>query len=234
MKLVLLAGGFGTRFSEETKKKPKPLIRIGPKPIIWHIMKIYSAHGIKDFIICLGYKGEMIKNTIKKEAKIQNWNIKFVKTGLKTMTGGRIKRIKNFIGKDNFFFMSYGDGLCNVNIKKLISFHLRKKKIATITAIRQPSRFGILKINKSNIVTECREKPLNYINGGFFVLSKAIFSYIKNDNTIFEKDCLTKLSNNRQLASYKHHGFWSCMDTLKEKIHITKLWNQKNCPWKIW
>ena len=234
MKLVLLAGGFGTRFSEETKKKPKPLIRIGPKPIIWHIMKIYSAHGIKDFIICLGYKGEMIKNTIKKEAKIQNWNIKFVKTGLKTMTGGRIKRIKNFIGKDKFFFMSYGDGLCNVNIKKLISFHLRKKKIATITAIRQPSRFGILKINKSNIVTECREKPLNYINGGFFVLSKAIFSYIKNDNTIFEKDCLTKLSNNRQLASYKHHGFWSCMDTLKEKIHITKLWNQKNCPWKIW
>ena len=234
MKLVLLAGGFGTRFSEETKKKPKPLIRIGPKPIIWHIMKIYSAHGIKDFIICLGYKGEMIKNTIKKEAKIQNWNIKFVKTGLKTMTGGRIKRIKKFIGKDNFFFMSYGDGLCNVNIKKLISFHLRKKKIATITAIRQPSRFGILKINKSNIVTECREKPLNYINGGFFVLSKSIFSYIKNDNTIFEKDCLTKLSNNRQLASYKHHGFWSCMDTLKEKIHITKLWNQKNCPWKIW
>ena len=234
MKLVLLAGGFGTRFSEETKKKPKPLIRIGPKPIIWHIMKIYSAHGIKDFIICLGYKGEMIKNTIKKEAKIQNWNIKFVKTGLKTMTGGRIKRIKKFIGNDNFFFMSYGDGLCNVNIKKLISFHLRKKKIATITAIRQPSRFGILKINKSNIVTECREKPLNYINGGFFVLSKAIFSYIKNDNTIFEKDCLTKLSNNRQLASYKHHGFWSCMDTLKEKIHITKLWNQKNCPWKIW
>ena len=234
MKLVLLAGGFGTRFSEETRKKPKPLIRIGPKPIIWHIMKIYSAHGIKDFIICLGYKGEMIKNTIKKEAKIQNWNIKFVKTGLKTMTGGRIKRIKNFIGKDKFFFMSYGDGLCNVNIKKLISFHLRKKKIATITAIRQPSRFGILKINKSNIVTECREKPLNYINGGFFVLSKAIFSYIKNDNTIFEKDCLTKLSNNRQLASYKHHGFWSCMDTLKEKIHITKLWNQKNCPWKIW
>ena len=182
MKLVLLAGGFGTRFSEETKKKPKPLIRIGPKPIIWHIMKIYSAHGIKDFIICLGYKGEMIKNTIKKEAKIQNWNIKFVKTGLKTMTGGRIKRIKNFIGKDNFFFMSYGDGLCNVNIKKLISFHLRKKKIATITAIRQPSRFGILKINKSNIVTECREKPLNYINGGFFVLSKAIFSYIKNSH----------------------------------------------------
>ena len=128
MKLVLLAGGFGTRFSEETKKKPKPLIRIGPKPIIWHIMKIYSAHGIKDFIICLGYKGEMIKNTIKKEAKIQNWNIKFVKTGLKTMTGGRIKRIKNFIGNDKFFFMSYGDGLCNVNIKKLISFHLRKKK----------------------------------------------------------------------------------------------------------
>ena len=190
-------------------------------------MKIYSAHGIKDFIICLGYKGEMIKNTIKKEAKIQNWNIKFVKTGLKTMTGGRIKRIKNFIGKDKFFFMSYGDGLCNVNIKKLISFHLRKKKIATITAIRQPSRFGILKINKSNIVTECREKPLNYINGGFFVMEPEFLKFIEDDQTYLEREPLEKATTQRQLVAFKHKGFWQCMDTQRDKDKLNKALNSK-------
>ena len=171
MKLVILAGGYGTRISEETKIKPKPLIKIGDKPIIWHLMKIYSEFGIKEFIICLGYKGYMIKEELTKYMKSENWKIKFVNTGLHTMTGGRVKRIEKYIDKDKNFCLSYGDGLSNVNIKKLVKFHLDKNKIATLTAVKYKNPKGILSINKIFNVNSIKEKPIEYINGGFFILT---------------------------------------------------------------
>ena len=234
MKLVILAGGYGTRISEETKIKPKPLIKIGDKPIIWHLMKIYSTFGIKEFIICLGYKGYMIKKELDKYMKGENWKIKFIDTGLHTMTGGRIKRIKKYINKDKHFCLSYGDGLSNVNIKKLIKFHLDKNKIATLTAVKYKNPKGILSINKTSYVNNIKEKPIEYINGGFFVLSSKIFKYLKNDKSIFEQDCLPVLSKNKQLLAFKHNGFWACMDTLREKKELNALWKQKKCAWKIW
>tara|TARA_B100000780_G_scaffold238960_1_gene180548 strand:- start:1136 stop:1840 length:705 start_codon:yes stop_codon:yes gene_type:complete len=234
MKLVILAGGYGTRISEETKIKPKPLIKIGDKPIIWHLMKIYSTFGIKEFIICLGYKGYMIKKELDKYMKGENWKIKFIDTGLHTMTGGRIKRIKKYINKDKHFCLSYGDGLSNVNIKKLIKFHLDKNKIATLTAVKYKNPKGILSINKTSDVNNIKEKPIEYINGGFFVLSSKIFKYLKNDKSIFEQDCLPVLSKNKQLLAFKHNGFWACMDTLREKKELNALWKQKKCAWKIW
>ena len=234
MKLVILAGGYGTRLSEETKIKPKPLVKIGNKPIIWHLMKIYSSYGIKEFIICLGYKGYMIKNEIAKYIKSENWKIKFINTGLHTMTGGRIKRIQKYINKDKHFCLSYGDGLSNVNIKKLIKFHLNKNKIATLTAVKYKNPKGVLSINKTSNINNIKEKPIEYINGGFLVLSNEIFKYLKNDQTIFEKDCLPVLSKNKQLLAFKHNGFWACMDTLREKKELNNLWNYKNCDWKIW
>ena len=234
MKLVILAGGYGTRISEETKIKPKPLIKIGDKPIIWHLMKIYSTFGIKEFIICLGYKGYMIKKELDKYMKGENWKIKFIDTGLHTMTGGRIKRIKKYINKDKHFCLSYGDGLSNVNIKKLIKFHLDKNKIATLTAVKYKNPKGILSINKISNVKNIKEKPIEYINGGFFVLSSKIFKYLKNDKSIFEQDCLPVLSKNKQLLAFKHNGFWACMDTLREKKELNTMWKQKTCKWKIW
>ena len=234
MKLVILAGGYGTRISEETKIKPKPLIKIGNKPIIWHLMKIYSTFGIKEFIICLGYKGYMIKEELGKYMKGENWKIKFINTGLHTMTGGRVKRIKKYINKDKHFCLSYGDGLSNVNIKKLIKFHLDKNKIATLTAVKYKNPKGILSINKISDVNNIKEKPIEYINGGFFVLSSKIFKYLKNDKSIFEQDCLPVLSKNKQLLAFKHNSFWACMDTLREKKELNALWKQKKCEWKIW
>ena len=234
MKLVILAGGYGTRISEETKIKPKPLIKIGNKPIIWHLMKIYSTFGIKEFIICLGYKGYMIKEELGKYMKGENWKIKFINTGLHTMTGGRVKRIKKYINKDKHFCLSYGDGLSNVNIKKLIKFHLDKNKIATLTAVKYKNPKGILSINKISDVNNIKEKPIEYINGGFFVLSSKIFKYLKNDKSIFEQDCLPVLSKNKQLLAFIHNGFWACMDTLREKKELNALWKQKKCAWKIW
>tara|TARA_B110000971_G_scaffold162819_1_gene166550 strand:+ start:317 stop:1021 length:705 start_codon:yes stop_codon:yes gene_type:complete len=234
MKLVILAGGYGTRISEETKIKPKPLIKIGNKPIIWHLMKIYSTFGIKEFIICLGYKGYMIKEELGKYMKGENWKIKFINTGLHTMTGGRVKRIKKYVNKDKHFCLSYGDGLSNVNIKKLIKFHLDKNKIATLTAVKYKNPKGILSINKISDVNNIKEKPIEYINGGFFVLSSKIFKYLKNDKSIFEQDCLPVLSKNKQLLAFKHNGFWACMDTLREKKELNALWKQKKCAWKIW
>ena len=234
MKLVILAGGYGTRISEETKIKPKPLIKIGKKPIIWHLMKIYSTFGIKEFIICLGYKGYMIKEELAKYMKNENWEIKFVNTGLHTMTGGRVKRIKKYLNKDKHFCLSYGDGLSNVNIKKLIKFHLNKNKLATLTAVKYKNPKGILSINKISNVKNIKEKPIEYINGGFFVLSNKIFKYLKNDKSIFEQDCLPILSKNKQLLAFKHNDFWACMDTLREKKELNNLWKQKKCPWKIW
>ena len=234
MKIVILAGGYGTRLSEETNIKPKPLVRIGSKPIIWHIMKIYSHYGYKEFVICLGYKGYMIKDELEKYQKKENWKISFVNTGLHTMTGGRIKRIKKFIKKDENFCLSYGDGLSNVNINKLIKFHKNRKKIATLTAVRYKNPKGILSISKNFLVNNIKEKPMEYINGGFFVLSKRIFKFLRNDETIFEKDCLTKLTKSNQLSAYKHNDFWACMDTLREKKDLNYLWKNKKSKWKVW
>ena len=234
MKLVILAGGYGTRISEETKIKPKPLIKIGNKPIIWHLMKIYSTFGIKEFIICVGYKGYMIREQLAKYQKTEDWNIKFVNTGLHTMTGGRVKKIKKYLDRDKNFCLTYGDGLSNVNIKKLIKFHLDKNKIATLTAVKYKNPKGVLSINKTLNVNNIKEKPIEYINGGFFVLSTKIFKYLKNAKSIFEKDCLPALSKNNQLLAFKHDGFWACMDTLREKKELNSLWKSKKCDWKIW
>lgn len=234
MKLVILAGGYGTRLSEETKIKPKPLVKIGKKPIIWHLMKIYSSFGINDFIICLGYKGHMIKQELKKYINQESWSIKFVETGLHTMTGGRIKRVEKYLGDHKNFCLSYGDGLANVNLAKLIKFHLNSNNIATLTAVKYKNPKGILSIKKNHKINKIKEKPEEYINGGFFVLSKKIFKYLNNDKTIFEKDCLPLLAKKKQLLAFKHNGFWACMDTLREKKELNLLWKKKKCKWKIW
>jgi glucose-1-phosphate cytidylyltransferase len=235
MKLVILAGGYGTRLAELTKIIPKPLIRIGDKPIIWHVMKIYSHYGVNDFIICLGYKGAILKRELEKFIKKENWKIIFANTGLRSMTGERIKRIKKYVIKDKYFCMSYGDGLSDVNIKLLIDYHIKKKKIATLTAVKYRNPKGVLKISKNSSIEQINEKPTEYINGGFFVLSNKIFKYLKKKNNIFEKNCLPELSKNNELIAYKHNGFWACMDTMREKININKMWNnKKKVPWKVW
>lgn len=197
-------------------------------------MKIYSHFGINHFIICLGYKGQMIKDQIKKYAIKENWKINFVNTGLHTMTGGRIKRIKKYLKEDKNFCLSYGDGLSDVNIHKLIKFHLKHNKIATLTAVKYKNPKGILSIKNDYKVVNIKEKPVEYINGGFFVLSKDIFKYIKNDRTIFEKICLPNLASNNQLKAFIHNGFWACMDTLREKKELNNLWKKDNAEWKIW
>ena len=234
MKCVILAGGYGTRLAEETKIKPKPLVKIGNYPIIWHIMKIYSYYEIKDFIICLGYKGHLLKKDLNKLNLKEKWKIKYVETGLKTMTGGRIKRIKRYLKDESVFCLSYGDGLSNINLKKLINFHKKNKKIATLSAVKYKNPKGILKLNLSSKVTAIKEKPVEYINGGFFVLSKDIFKYLVSDKTIFEKDCLPKLSKKNQLMAYKHKSFWACMDTIREKNELNKIWKSKQKAWKVW
>ena len=234
MKVVILAGGYGTRLAEETNVKPKPLVKIGNKPIIWHILKIYSHYGINEFIICLGYKGSLIKKELSKLNKNENWKIKYVDTGLNTMTGGRIRRIKNFVFKDKNFCLSYGDGLSDVNIQKLIEFHKQKKKIGSLTAVKYKNPKGVLKINKDFLIKTIKEKPEEYINGGFFVLSTKVFKYLKNDNSVFEKDCLPKLSRSNQLLAFKHKGFWGCMDTIREKKELNKIWNSNQKGWKVW
>tara|TARA_B100000575_G_C23071282_1_gene617026 strand:- start:579 stop:1289 length:711 start_codon:yes stop_codon:yes gene_type:complete len=235
MKCIILAGGYGTRLAEETKIKPKPLVKIGNKPIIWHLMKIYSFHGIKNFIICMGYKGDLLKKEVNSFNRTEKWKVKYVNTGLKTMTGGRIKRIEKYLNKDDSVFcLSYGDGLSDVNIKKLIEFHKRNKKVVTLTAVKYKNPKGVLKININSKISAIKEKPIEYINGGFFVLSKNIFKFLKNDKTVFEKDCLPKLVKKKQLMAYKHHGFWACMDTMREKQELNKIWKSKNKAWKIW
>ena len=234
MKLVILAGGYGTRLAEETKLKPKPLFKIGNKPIIWHIMKFYSYYGINNFIICLGYKGDVLIKELKKFTLKESWNVKYVQTGLKTMTGGRVKKVEKYIHNDKNFCLSYGDGLSDVNIKKLIDFHIKNKKIATLTAVKYKNPKGILKFGKSSIVKKIKEKPVEYINGGFFVLSNKIFQYLKNSKTIFEKDSLPKLSKKNQLIAFKHKGFWACMDTVREKKELNKIYKSKQTAWKVW
>ena len=234
MKLVILAGGYGTRLSEETKIKPKPLVKIGNKPIIWHIMKFYSHYGINNFIICLGYKGHILIKELNKFTSKESWDIKFVQTGLKTMTGGRIKKIEKFVSDEENFCLSYGDGLSDVNIKKLINFHKKNKKMATLTAVRYKNPKGVLIFSNNSKVKKIKEKPIEYINGGFFVLSKKIFKLLKNSQTVFERDCLPKLTKQKELIAFKHNGFWACMDTLREKKELNKIFKSKEKAWKVW
>jgi len=233
MKAVILAGGYGTRISEESNIIPKPLIEIGGKPILWHIMKIYSAYKIDDFIICLGYKGEKIKEYFEQfDSKL--WNIQLIDTGLDTMTGGRLKRIQDKI--DNTFCMTYGDGVSDVNLNNLLTFHKEKKSLATLTAIHPPERFGVLNLS-GDYVTEFHEKHTgesSWINGGFFVFEPEIFDYLQNDSTVLERAPLETLAKEQKLAAFKHNGFWHPMDTLRDKKHLEDLWASEKAPWKIW
>ena len=233
MKAVILAGGYGTRISEESDRIPKPLIEIGGKPILWHIMKIYLAHKIDDFVICLGYKGEKIKEYFEQfDSKL--WNVQLIDTGLNTMTGGRLKRIQDKI--DDTFCVTYGDGLSDVNLNNLISFHKEKKSLATLTAIHPPERFGVLNLS-GDYVKEFHEKHTgesSWINGGFFVFEPEIFDYLQNDSTVLERAPLETLAKEQKLAAFKHNGFWHPMDTLRDKKHLEDLWTSEKAPWKIW
>lgn len=256
MKVVILAGGFGTRLSEETELKPKPMVEIGGRPILWHIMKIYSYYGYNEFIICLGYKGYIIKEYFanyflhmadvtfdmehnKMEVhrqKAEPWKVTLVDTGLNTMTGGRIKRIAHYVGKEDFM-LTYGDGLSNVNIKELFNYHKEHNKIGTMTAVQPSGRFGAVDINDKSFISAFKEKPKGdnaWINGGFFVLSPKIFDYIENDNSVFEKEPLENLAKDNELVAYKHTGYWEPMDTLREKKDMEKRWNTGNAAWKVW
>ena len=234
MKAVILAGGYGTRISEETHLKPKPMVEIGGKPILWHIMKIYSAHNINEFIICCGYKGDIIKEYFSR-SDFPAWNIELVDTGIDTMTGGRVKRIQNRI--DDTFCVTYGDGVSNVDINNLISFHKEKKSVATLTAIHPPERFGVLEL-EGEYVMEFHEKhsgESSWINGGFFVFEPEIFDYIQNgDSTILERMPFETLAKEKKLTAFKHDGFWYPMDTLRDKKHLENLWTSDKAPWKKW
>ncbi len=255
MKAVILAGGFGTRISEESQLKPKPMIEIGGKPILWHIMKLYSAHGINDFIICLGYKGYVIKeyfanyflhtsdvtfDMTRNHMEVHHrysepWTVTLVDTGENTMTGGRLKRVQSFVGNETFCF-TYGDGVSDVPIDKLVAKHKQSGKTATVTAIQPPGRYGALRIDQ-NVVLGFQEKPAGdgaWINGGFFVLEPEIFRYIENDSTSFEGKPLQQLVEDNQLAGYEHSGFWQAMDTLRDKNQLEELWASGNAPWKMW
>jgi len=258
-KVVILAGGYGSRLSEETDLKPKPMVEIGGKPILWHIMKIYSYYGVKEFIVCLGYKGNHIKNYFlnyfvnqtnvnidlsnnhvihENVNKLdENWKINLVDTGLDTKTGGRLKRIKKYLSKESFFFMTYGDAVANINLIDLAKFHLKKKKIATLTAVNPPERFGRLSISKNDVVKSFLEKPKSndiLINGGFFCFSNKIFQFLKNDETILEEKPLSSLVKQKELVAFKHNKFWQPMDTIFEKNRLNDLWASKKAPWKIW
>ena len=235
MELVILAGGLGTRISEETDYVPKPMVKIGKKPILWHIIKYYSVFGFSKFIICGGYKIEIIQNYFKNfKNKNNSFNIKIINTGKKSNTGERLRRVKKYVGKS--FCLTYGDGLSNVNIAKLIQFHNKNKSIATLTAVKPTTHFGrlLFKGNKVNKFLEKDQKKENWINGGFFVCEKKIFNYLNKKNLIFESDILSYLANNKKLAAYKHKDFWYCMDTLRDKRYLTNLWLSKKAPWKIW
>jgi glucose-1-phosphate cytidylyltransferase len=257
MKAVILAGGFGTRLSEETYIKPKPMVEIGERPILWHIMKIYSAYGINDFIICCGYKGYFIKEYFAnytlhqadvkyelKDSKItilknntEAWSVTLVDTGYESKTGGRLKRVKEYVKDQKTFCFTYGDGLSDVNIKDLIRFHQHHGKIATLTTVMPPGRFGNLKLGSKNSVTDFKEKPEGdggWINGGFFVLNSKIFDYLQNDQTSFEEKTLVDLSHNNQLSAFKHKGFWQAMDTNRDKVKLNENWNKGLAKWKIW
>ena len=233
MKAVILAGGYGTRISEESHLRPKPMIEIGEKPILWHILKTYSSYGINEFVICCGYKGEQIKEYFT-NFNSETWKIELVDTGLDTMTGGRLKRIQSHI--DDTFCVTYGDGLGNIDINNLISFHREKKSTATLTAVHPPERFGVLSLN-DDYVTEFHEKhsgESSWMNGGFFVFEPEIFDYLDDDKTVLEKFPLETLAKENKLTAFKHNGFWYPMDTLREKKYLENLWATEKAPWKIW
>ena len=255
MKVVILAGGYGTRISEETHLKPKPMVEIGGRPVLWHIMKSYSYYGLNDFIICLGYKGYMIKeyfanyflhmsdvtidfkdNSMEVHHNYaEPWKVTLVDTGQSTMTGGRLNRVKNYIGDEDFCF-TYGDGVSDVDINALIEFHQSKKTLATLTATQPPGRFGSLNIDECKI-TRFEEKPdgdAGWINGGFFVLSPKVLDLIKGDQTVWEKEPLEMLAEDGQLSAFIHKGFWQPMDNLRDKTHLEHLWETGNAPWKVW
>jgi glucose-1-phosphate cytidylyltransferase len=256
MKVVILAGGLGTRLSEETVLKPKPMVEIGDMPILWHIMKIYSSHGFNDFVICLGYKGYVIKEyfanyflhksdvTINlKENKLQvhdsfaePWNITLVDTGLNTMTGGRIKRVKQHIGNEPFF-LTYGDGVSDVNIKESLAYHQQNGKLCTVTAVQPSGRFGALDLGSQNQVLSFSEKPKGdgaWINGGFFVCEPSVIDYIENDATIWEREPLERIAVAGEMNAYKHSGFWKPMDTLRDKHELESDWQKGEAKWKSW
>jgi glucose-1-phosphate cytidylyltransferase len=256
MKVVILAGGFGSRLSEVTDLKPKPMLEIGDKPIIWHIMKIYSSYGFNEFIILLGYKGYLIKeyftnyalhrsditvdleqNNIEvHETNVEPWKVTMLETGLNTMTGGRIKRAAQYIGNKPFL-LTYGDGVSDVNIKSLVDFHIAKRRTITMTAVQPEGRYGALNINDNSMIEQFLEKPKGdgtWINGGFFVCEPSIIDSISDDSTIFEKEPLETLADKDELVAYKHNGFWACMDTLRDKNNLCEIWDSGSAPWKSW
>jgi glucose-1-phosphate cytidylyltransferase len=255
MKAVILAGGVGSRLSEETDVRPKPMVEIGGKPILWHILKMYSSHGINDFVICLGYKGYVIKeyfsnyflhmsdvtfDMAKNQMEVHHnqaepWRVTLVDTGSETMTGGRLKRIRPYVG-DEDFCMTYGDGVSNVNISELLKFHQKGGRLATVTATRPPGRFGAMKMDGATVVG-FEEKPMGdggYINGGFFVLSPKTLDYVEGDATIWEQEPMRGLVRDGQMQAFKHDGFWQPMDTLREKQLLESLWASGKAPWKVW
>jgi glucose-1-phosphate cytidylyltransferase len=255
MKAVILAGGLGTRISEETQVRPKPMVEIGGRPILWHIMKLYAHHGVTEFIVCLGYKGYVIKEYFANyflhnsdltfhlaenridvhQRKADPWHVTLVDTGEKTQTGGRLKRVRSYVG-DETFCMTYGDGLSNVDIAAAIRFHAAQKSLATVTAVTPPGRFGMLTLEE-RLITGFREKPPGdgaRINGGFFVLSPQIFDYIEGDMTAWEREPLERLATERQLSAFVHDGFWQPMDHLRDKLLLEELWSSGAAPWKIW
>lgn len=258
MKVVILAGGYGTRISEESHLKPKPMLGIGDKPILWHIMKIYSHYGFNDFIICCGYKQYIIKEwfadyylhnsdimfdftadnklTVLNTAEVEPWKVTLVDTGLNTMTGGRVKRIEKYVENEPFM-LTYGDGVADINIQELVKFHQVHGKIATITTVNVGQRFGVIDIDADNTIKSFREKSDtdgNVINGGFMVFQPQIFDYIKGDETVFEKEPLETVANMGELKGYRHNGFWHCMDTQRDKQNLESMWQSGNAPWKLW
>ncbi len=256
MKAVILAGGLGTRLAEETTVKPKPMVEIGGRPVLWHIMKSYSAHGIHDFVICLGYKGYVIKeyfanyflhmsdvtfDLVNNQMEVcqrhcEPWRVTLVDTGEHTQTGGRLKRVAKYLEPGKPFCFTYGDGLSDVDVGKLIKFHKAQKRMATITAVQPPGRFGALDIEDKRI-TRFEEKPQgdgHWINGGFFVLQPEVIEYISGDQTIWEREPIEQLARDGQLSAYTHQGFWQPMDTLRDKIKLEELWQSEQAPWKVW
>lgn len=256
MKVVILAGGFGTRISEESIVKPKPMVEIGEQPILWHIMKIYSHYGFNDFIICAGYKQHVIKeyffqynlhrsditfDFMNNDMIVHNnhsepWKVTIVDTGGTTMTGGRVKRIKEYVGNEAFM-LTYGDGVADININELVKFHERHENIVTMTAYNNCQRFGVMDVDEEGHVKEFREKTTgdgNLINIGYMVCQPEVFNYLNDDQTVFEKEPLERLSMEEKLGAYKHEGFWKCMDTLREKTELEEMWKNKKAPWKIW
>jgi len=256
LKTIILAGGLGTRLAEETVVKPKPMVEVGGKPILWHLMNIYGAHGFHEFIVALGYKGEVIKEYflnfhalnanlsvdlstgrhMAQHSTPTPWNVHLVDTGLNTQTGGRIKRLASWLGEDDTFFLTYGDGLGDVDLSALLAFHKRHGKLATITAVRPPARFGGLALEGDQVI-RFSEKPQTgegWINGGFFVLDRRVLDYISGDATLWELDPLERLAQEGQLQAYRHEGFWQPMDTLREKHLLESLWESGKAPWKVW